>query len=194
MREFERRVVLSVLDRRWREHLHEMDHLRHGIGLRAMAQKDPLVEYQREGFDLFNGMMDGIKEETVGYLFNAEVQVSEVDPDTAEAVAELTDASGGVADLLAAAVASGDVESARPEVSAKVWRPPGPVRWSTRPLPLMTAAECPRSWRTTEQRCRSTRTPRGPSGAGPNVRIASAVAERLPDLRRRHQPRAAAAS
>ena len=126
MREFERRVVLSVLDRRWREHLHEMDHLRHGIGLRAMAQKDPLVEYQREGFDLFNGMMDGIKEETVGYLFNAEVQVNEVDPDTAEAVAELTDASGGVADLLAAAVASGDVESARPEVSAKGLAPARP--------------------------------------------------------------------
>ncbi|MBW1599911.1 preprotein translocase subunit SecA [Streptomyces sp. JJ38] len=75
MRELERRVVLSVLDRKWREHLYEMDYLQEGIGLRAMAQKDPLVEYQREGYDMFQAMMDGIKEESVGYLFNLEVQV-----------------------------------------------------------------------------------------------------------------------
>ena len=75
MRELERRVVLSVLDRKWREHLYEMDYLQEGIGLRAMAQRDPLVEYQREGFDMFTAMMDGIKEESVGYLFNLEVQV-----------------------------------------------------------------------------------------------------------------------
>ncbi|MGW1979378.1 preprotein translocase subunit SecA [Streptomyces sp. NPDC001889] len=77
MRELERRVVLSVLDRKWREHLYEMDYLQEGIGLRAMAQKDPLVEYQREGFDMFTAMMDGIKEESVGYLFNLEVQVEQ---------------------------------------------------------------------------------------------------------------------
>ena len=75
MRELERRVVLSVLDRKWREHLYEMDYLREGIGLRAYSQRDPLVEYQREGFDMFNAMMDGIKEESVGFLFNLEVQV-----------------------------------------------------------------------------------------------------------------------
>jgi preprotein translocase subunit SecA len=77
MREFERRVVLSVLDRRWREHLYEMDYLREGIGLRAMAQRDPLVEYQREGFDMFNSMMEGIKEESVTALFNLELQVQQ---------------------------------------------------------------------------------------------------------------------
>ena len=77
MRELERRVVLSVLDRKWREHLYEMDYLQEGIGLRAMAQKDPLVEYQREGYILFNAMMESIKEESVGYLFNVEVQVEE---------------------------------------------------------------------------------------------------------------------
>src|SRR5262252_9343374 len=70
MRELERRVVLSVLDRKWREHLYEMDYLREGIGLRAMAQRDPLIEYQREGYDLFNSMMEGIKEDSVGHLFN----------------------------------------------------------------------------------------------------------------------------
>ncbi len=77
MRELERRVLLSVLDRKWREHLYEMDYLREGIGLRAYSQRDPLVEYQREGFDMFRTMMDGIKEEAVGYLFNLEVQVEE---------------------------------------------------------------------------------------------------------------------
>jgi preprotein translocase subunit SecA len=75
MRELERKILLSVLDRKWREHLYEMDYLQEGIGLRAMAQRDPLVEYQREGFDLFSAMMDAIKEELVSYLFNAEVQV-----------------------------------------------------------------------------------------------------------------------
>ena len=59
LRELERRVLLSVLDRKWREHLYEMDYLQEGIGLRAMAQRDPLVEYQREGFDMFAAMMDG---------------------------------------------------------------------------------------------------------------------------------------
>jgi preprotein translocase subunit SecA len=74
MRELERRVLLSVLDRKWREHLYEMDYLREGIGLRAYSQRDPLVEYQREGFDMFNAMKEGIREETVGFLFNLEVQ------------------------------------------------------------------------------------------------------------------------
>jgi len=77
MRELERRVVLSVLDRKWREHLYEMDYLQEGISLRAMAQRDPLVEYQREGYQLFQAMTEAIKEESVGYLFNLEVQVQE---------------------------------------------------------------------------------------------------------------------
>ena len=76
MRELERRVVLSVIDRRWRDHLYEMDYLKDGIGLRAMAQRDPLVEYQREGFALYQSMMAQIREETIGFLFNLEVEVS----------------------------------------------------------------------------------------------------------------------
>ncbi|GAB7004197.1 preprotein translocase subunit SecA [Nocardioides sp. AN3] len=79
MRELERRVLLSVLDRKWREHLYEMDYLREGIYLRAYSQRDPLVEYQREGFEMFSAMMDSIKEEAVGFLFNLEVQVEEED-------------------------------------------------------------------------------------------------------------------
>ncbi|WP_200955133.1 preprotein translocase subunit SecA [Aeromicrobium sp. Root236] len=93
MRELERRVVLSVLDRKWREHLYEMDYLREGIGLRAYSQRDPLVEYQREGFDLFNAMMEGIAEESVGFLFNLDVQVEQA----AEAEPQLT-AKGLAAD------------------------------------------------------------------------------------------------
>ncbi len=77
MRELERRVVLSVIDRRWRDHLYEMDYLKDGIGLRAMAQRDPLVEYQREGFAMFQQMMGSIREETVGFLFNLEVEVNQ---------------------------------------------------------------------------------------------------------------------
>ena len=65
--ELERWVLLSVLDRHWREHLYEMDYLRDGISLRAYAQRDPLVEYQREGFAMFTTMLDAVKEEAVGF-------------------------------------------------------------------------------------------------------------------------------
>ncbi|GAA1849527.1 preprotein translocase subunit SecA [Brevibacterium marinum] len=75
-RELERRVVLSVIDKRWREHLYEMDYLKNGIGLRAMAQKDPLVEYQREGFDMFKTMQDGIREDVVRLTNTLEVTVN----------------------------------------------------------------------------------------------------------------------
>ncbi len=80
MRELERRVVMSVIDRKWRDHLYEMDYLKEGIGLRAMAQRDPLVEYQREGFTMFQIMMGQIREESVMYLFNIEVQAAPVAP------------------------------------------------------------------------------------------------------------------
>ncbi|HEY0949873.1 preprotein translocase subunit SecA [Nocardioides sp.] len=88
MRELERRVLLSVLDRKWREHLYEMDYLREGIYLRAYSQRDPLVEYQREGFEMFAAMMDGIKEESVGFLFNLEVSV-DVEEEEDEEVEEV---------------------------------------------------------------------------------------------------------
>ncbi|KGF22806.1 preprotein translocase subunit SecA [Corynebacterium tuscaniense] len=69
MRNVERMVILPIIDSKWREHLYEMDYLKEGIGLRAMAQRDPLVEYQKEGGDMFHAMNDGIKEETVRQLF-----------------------------------------------------------------------------------------------------------------------------
>ncbi|MGX6396809.1 preprotein translocase subunit SecA [Rothia kristinae] len=73
MRTIERRVVLSVIGRHWPEHLYEMDYLKEGIGLRAMAQRDPLVEYQREGYAMFQEMMGAIREETVAYLFKLDL-------------------------------------------------------------------------------------------------------------------------
>jgi preprotein translocase subunit SecA len=80
-RDIERRVLLSVLDNRWREHLYEMDYLQEGIGLRAIAQRDPLVEYQREGFAMFEGLLEGIKEDFVRYVFHLQVIREEKPPE-----------------------------------------------------------------------------------------------------------------
>ena len=74
MRRLERTVLLDVVDRKWRDHLYEMDYLKEGIGLRALAERDPLVEYQREGYDMFVGMLEGLKEESVRSLFTVAVE------------------------------------------------------------------------------------------------------------------------
>jgi len=102
MRELERQVLLQVLDRKWREHLYEMDYLKDGIGLRAMAQRDPLIEYQREGYDMFQAMSEGIKEETVGYLFNATVQAAQPAQAAPGAVSEAEAAPSGAQQVGAA--------------------------------------------------------------------------------------------
>ncbi|GAA3859619.1 preprotein translocase subunit SecA [Tessaracoccus defluvii] len=97
MRELERQVMLTVLDRKWREHLYEMDYLREGIGLRAMAQRDPLIEYQREGGDMFVAMMESFIEEAIGYMFNLEVKARVEEP--APQVALVTDGEGNAVDV-----------------------------------------------------------------------------------------------
>jgi preprotein translocase subunit SecA len=74
LRKLERRVLLQTIDRKWREHLYEVDYLKQGISLRAYAQRDPVIEYQREAFDMFQTMLDGIKEESVRFLMNAELK------------------------------------------------------------------------------------------------------------------------
>jgi preprotein translocase subunit SecA len=81
LRSLERTVVLSIVDNKWREHLAEMDYLRSGVGLRAMGQRDPLTEYQREAFDMFSDMVDSIKEDAVKYLFHAQVVQQQAKPD-----------------------------------------------------------------------------------------------------------------
>jgi preprotein translocase subunit SecA len=80
MRSLERTVVLSVIDNKWREHLAEMDYLRSGIGLRAMGQRDPLVEYQREGFTFFEDLVHTTKADSIRYMFHVEVAQREAEP------------------------------------------------------------------------------------------------------------------
>jgi preprotein translocase subunit SecA len=108
MRELERRVLLTVLDRKWREHLYEMDYLREGIGLRAMAQRDPLVEYQREGGDMFNVMMEAFMEEVVGYVFHLDVEVQQ-----APQVGVVTDSDGQAVQIGSGQIDAGRIDAGR---------------------------------------------------------------------------------
>ena len=119
MRQLERNVLLNVIDRKWREHLYEMDYLKEGIGLRAMAQRDPLVEYQREGFDMFTGMLEGLKEESVGFLFN--VAVEAVPAQQVGPVAE----PEGLAEFATAAAASAQLQSGAAREPASALRAKG---------------------------------------------------------------------
>ena len=80
MRQIEQRVVLSIIDNKWREHLAEMDYLRAGIGLRAIGQRDPLTEYQREAFEMFSDLVDSVKRDAIRYLFHIEVVEAEAQP------------------------------------------------------------------------------------------------------------------
>ncbi|WP_040284372.1 preprotein translocase subunit SecA [Tessaracoccus massiliensis] len=119
MRELERQVLLTVLDRKWREHLYEMDYLREGIGLRAMAQRDPLVEYQREGGDMFNAMMDAFMEEVVGYLFNLEVKPQPAEPQLNVGLVTNQDGSAVGVDSLTAGVARKEATNVKtPDIKA----------------------------------------------------------------------------
>ena len=102
--------MLSVLDRKWREHLYEMDYLQEGIGLRAMAQRDPLVEYQREGFQLWQAMNESVKEEAVGLVFHVDVQVDQPAPEVAAAPQHVSDMFGGLAGADGSPVAAAGAE------------------------------------------------------------------------------------
>ena len=77
----ERDLMLQIVDAQWKDHLYGLDHLKEGIGLRGYGQRDPLVEYQREGYDLFQAMMESLEEEVVGFLFNVQVSVSTAEQD-----------------------------------------------------------------------------------------------------------------
>ena len=116
MREIERQVMLRIIDQRWREHLEEMDYLKEGINLRAMGQKDPLVEWQREGFEMFAAMMKGIAQDFVKYVMHVQVVKREEESDPATEVQNLQqtssddDQSSGFARAATAAAAEGDLE------------------------------------------------------------------------------------
>ena len=96
MRELERLVFVSILDNKWREHLYEMDYLREGIGLRGYGQRDPEIEYKREGYDMFQSMMGAAKEEFVRYMFH--VQVVEETQEQPQAVTASHDAAPAMLD------------------------------------------------------------------------------------------------
>ena len=116
MREIERQVMLQIIDQRWREHLYEMDYLQEGINLRAMGQKDPLVEWQREGFEMFGSMMEAIAQDFVKYVMHAEVAVAEQTPSEPElhnvSYSAPSDPSEGDANMAAAARAQAALEGA----------------------------------------------------------------------------------
>ena len=137
LREIERQVMLSIIDQRWREHLEEMDYLQEGINLRAMGQKDPLTEWQREGYEMFGSMMKGIAQDFVRYVMHVEV-VQESAPSVA--VKNLTETSSDTVDqrTFAAAVAAGgeDGEPVAPLPQAEAPRRPvvkDSTDWSTTP-------------------------------------------------------------
>ena len=116
MGQLQRRVVLSVMDRRWREHLYEMDYLKEGIGLRAMAQRDPLIEYEREGHLMFNEMTAGIKEDVVGYVYNLEVQVEQTKPVVPQSVTNLLKSTSATLSGTATGAAAGAAATRTEEI------------------------------------------------------------------------------
>jgi preprotein translocase subunit SecA len=110
MREIERQVMLQIIDQRWREHLYEMDYLQEGINLRAMGQKDPLVEWQREGFEMFGQMMHGIAQDFVRYVMHAQIVHEEAPPSPMVQNVEYSAPDESLPSSLAAAAALGPVD------------------------------------------------------------------------------------
>jgi preprotein translocase subunit SecA len=125
MRQIERQVMLSIIDQRWREHLDEMDYLQEGINLRAMGQKDPLTEWQREGFEMFGQMMTGIAQDFVRYVMHVQV-VSEEQPAVQVQNLQETSSDDVAPDgFVQAAIAGGDVD---PDILAQLEAANEPVR------------------------------------------------------------------
>jgi preprotein translocase subunit SecA len=115
LREIERQVMLKIIDQRWREHLEEMDYLQEGINLRAMGQKDPLTEWQREGFEMFGSLMKGIAQDFVRYIMH--VQVVQEAP--APAIQQLQQTSSDDVDASGFETAAAGEAAPAPTVPAK---------------------------------------------------------------------------
>ena len=94
MRHIEKDILLRTIDNKWIDHLHNIDMLRDGIGLRAYGQKDPLIEYKKEAYDLFNRMMHEIQSETIQYLFRAkfgvQVMAEDEEPESSSAFSDMS--------------------------------------------------------------------------------------------------------
>jgi preprotein translocase subunit SecA len=112
MREIERQVMLRIIDQRWREHLEEMDYLQEGINLRAMGQKDPLTEWQREGYDMFGSLMKGIAQDFVKYVMHVEVVSDDAAGTTVQNIRQSSsddDTASGFDVAIASAIADGEL-------------------------------------------------------------------------------------
>jgi preprotein translocase subunit SecA len=112
MRDVERQVMLRIIDQRWREHLEEMDYLQEGINLRAMGQKDPLTEWQREGYEMFGMMMKGIAQDFVKYVMHVQVIRNDAPQQTVQNVQQTSSENrqvDGIAAAARAAAAAGEI-------------------------------------------------------------------------------------
>src|SRR5262245_50679037 len=125
--------MLSVIDQHWREHLYEMDYLQEGINLRAMGQQDPLSEWQREGFDMFEAMMGQIEDDFVQYVFHLQVVVDD-EPQTRvrnvqySAPSDPVQGSNAISSAMAAEAAEMGVEDADIEYAVDEQPAQQPVR------------------------------------------------------------------
>src|SRR5690606_21063217 len=124
LRDVERQIMLRIIDQRWREHLYEMDYLQEGINLRAMGQKDPLVEWQREGFEMFGEMMKGIARDFVRYVMHVQVVVNQPAPAVEAAPQAAVEAAGPAT---ASAQAPPEAAAAAPEPAAATAPAPAPA-------------------------------------------------------------------
>jgi preprotein translocase subunit SecA len=125
MRQIERQVMLSIIDQRWREHLDEMDYLQEGINLRAMGQKDPLTEWQREGYEMFGQMMTGIAQDFVRYVMHVQVVSEEQAAVQVQNLQETSSDDVAPDGFVQAAIAGGDVD---PDILAQLEAANEPVR------------------------------------------------------------------
>ena len=126
MRQLERNVLLNVVDRKWREHLYEMDYLKEGINLRAMGQKDPLTEWQREGYEMFGAMMKAIAQDFVRYVMHVQVvqnDAPEPQVQNVQQTSSVTSDSTGFDRARAAAVAEGDLPPSEAPVQPAAAKP-----------------------------------------------------------------------
>jgi preprotein translocase subunit SecA len=126
LRQIERQVMLRIIDQRWREHLEEMDYLQEGINLRAMGQKDPLSEWQREGYEMFGHMMTGIAQDFVRYIMHVQVVRDDIPAATVRNVQEISSESvdmGGFASAASMGDLDDDVEMPAQEVAQQPQRP-----------------------------------------------------------------------
>mgnify|MGYP002631261975 CR=1 FL=1 len=136
MREVERQVMLRIIDQRWREHLEEMDYLKEGINLRAMGQKDPLVEWQREGYEMFGGMMKGIAQDFVRYVMHVQVKAQDDQPGLEPKVINLQTSSSDDAPVSSGFDRAAAQAAAEGEIPAGVPGPSQPVATS-KPAPVV---------------------------------------------------------